>query len=134
MVDDGEPYLLPLNFGYAVKAVRSRSSATAHAKAVSSTFCAKSIVAFEMDCRGALDEHDVACHCGYYFASVTGVGHVEFLDGEEKLAALTSLMRHMAAVKINSPSSRPTRSRSLPSAPTSSAPRQRCRTVRSSHG
>ena len=30
------------------------------------------------------------------FASVTGVGHVEFLDGEEKLAALTALMRHMA--------------------------------------
>ena len=49
-----------------------------------------------MDCRGALDEHDVACQCGYYFASVTGVGHVEFLDGEEKLAALTTLMRHMA--------------------------------------
>ena len=49
-----------------------------------------------MDCRGALDEHDVACHCGYYFASVTGVGHVEFLDGEEKLVALTALMRHMA--------------------------------------
>ena len=46
--------------------------------------------------RGALDEHDVACQCGYYFASVTGVGHVEFLDGEEKLVALTSLMRHMA--------------------------------------
>ena len=76
-----------------VKAVRSRSSATAHAKAVSSTFCAK---IRPSDCRGALDEHDVACQCGYYFASVTGVGHVEFLDGEEKLVALASLMRHMA--------------------------------------
>ena len=78
-----------------VKAVRSRSSATAHAKAVSSTFCAK-IRPSPLKWTAALDEHDVACQCGYYFASVTGVGHVEFLDGEEKLVALTSLMRHMA--------------------------------------
>ncbi len=61
-----------------LKAVRSRSSATAREGRKLDILRKNPTVAFEMDCRGALDEHDVACQCGYYFASVTGVGHVEF--------------------------------------------------------
>ena len=97
MVDDGEPYLLPLNFGYAVREGNYTLYFHSAREGRKLDILRKNpTVAFEMDCRGALDEHDVACQCGYYFASVTGVGHVEFLDGEEKLVALTSLMRHMA--------------------------------------
>ena len=97
MVDDGEPYLLPLNFGYACEGGAFSFFCHSAREGRKLDILRKNpTVAFEMDCRGALDEHDVACQCGYYFASVTGVGHVEFLDGEEKLAALTSLMRHMA--------------------------------------
>ena len=135
MVDDGEPYLLPLNFGYACEGGAFSFFCHSAREGRKLDILRKNpTVAFEMDCRGALDEHDVACQCGYYFASVTGVGHVEFLDGEEKLAALTALMRPWRAARTNSPSSRPARSKSLLSAPTSSAPRRRCRTVRSSHG
>lgn len=97
MVDDGEPYLLPLNFGYTCEGGAFSFFCHSAREGRKLDILRKNpTVAFEMDCRGALDEHDVACQCGYYFASVTGVGHVEFLDGEEKLVALTSLMRHMA--------------------------------------
>ena len=97
MVDDGEPYLLPLNFGYSYESGAFSFFCHSAREGRKLDILRKNpTVAFEMDCRGALDEHDVACQCGYYFASVTGVGHVEFLDGEEKLAALTALMRHMA--------------------------------------
>ena len=97
MLDDGEPYLLPLNFGYACEnGAFSFFCHSAREGRKLDILRKNPTVAFELDCRGALDEHDAACRCGYYFASVTGVGHVEFLDGEEKLAALTALMRHMA--------------------------------------
>ena len=85
MVDDGEPYLLPLNFGYACEGGAFSFFCHSAREGRKLDILRKNpTVAFEMDCRGALDEHDVACQCGYYFASVTGVGHVEFLDGEEK--------------------------------------------------
>ena len=84
MVDDGVPYLLPLNFGYACEG------------GAFSFFCHSAREGRKLDILRKNPTVDVACQCGYYFASVTGVGHVEFLDGEEKLAALTALMRHMA--------------------------------------
>ena len=85
MVDDGVPYLLPLNFGYACESGAFSFFCHSAREGRKLDILRKNpTVAFEMDC------------CGYYFASVTGVGHVEFLDGEEKLAALTALMRHMA--------------------------------------
>lgn len=97
MIDAGEPYLLPLNFGYACEGGAFSFFCHSAREGRKLDILRKNpTVAFEMDCRGALDEQDAACRCGYYFASVTGVGHVEFLDGAEKLAALTALMRHMA--------------------------------------
>ena len=97
MVYGGWAYILPLNFGYACEGGAFSFFCHSAREGRKLDILRKNpTVAFEMDCRGALDEHDVACQCGYYFASVTGVGHVEFLDGEEKLVALTSLMRHMA--------------------------------------
>ena len=71
MVDDGEPYLLPLNFGYACEG------------GAFSFFCHSAREGRKLD---ILRKNP----------TVTGVGHVEFLDGEEKLVVLTSLMRHMA--------------------------------------
>ena len=95
--DNGAVYIVPLNFGYACEGGAFSFFCHSAREGRKLDILRKNpTVAFEMDCRGALDEHDVACQCGYYFASVTGVGHVEFLDGEEKLVALTSLMRHMA--------------------------------------
>ena len=100
MMDGAEPYLLPLNFGYAYEnGCFSFYIHSAREGRKLEVLRRNPTVAFEMDCRGELEEHAAACQCGYYFASVTGVGHVEFLDGAEKLAALSALMRHMAGRK-----------------------------------
>ena len=96
MVDHGEPYLLPLNFGYTCDdGTFSFFCHSAREGRKLDILRKNPAVAFEMDCRGALDEQDLACRCGYYFASVTGVGHIDFLDGKEKCSALTAIMRHM---------------------------------------
>ena len=97
MIDHDEPYLLPLNFGYTCDAgTITFFCHSAREGRKLDILRTNPTVAFEMDCRGALDEQDLACRCGYYFASVTGVGHVDFLDGKEKRSALTAIMRHMA--------------------------------------
>ena len=67
MVDDGEPYLLPLNFGYACEGGAFSFFCHSAREGRKLDILRKNpTVAFEMDCRGALDEHDVACQCGYY--------------------------------------------------------------------
>jgi len=135
MVDDGEPYLLPLNFGYACEGGAFSFFCHSAREGRKLDILRKNpTVAFEMDCRGEHDEHDDACQCGYYFASVTGVGHVEFLDGEEKLVALTSLMRHMAGREDQFTEQQARTIEVFAVRATSSSPRQRCRTVHSSHG
>lgn len=95
--EDGLPYLIPLNFGYR------------HENGALTFYCHSARegrkldllrrdprVAFEMDCRGALEEAELACSYGYYYASVIGRATAELLEGEEKLLGLTALMRHMS--------------------------------------
>ena len=66
MLDDGEPYLLPLNFGYTYEdGAFSFFCHSAREGRKLDILRKHPTVAFEMDCRGALDEHDVACQCGY---------------------------------------------------------------------
>ena len=98
MLDEaGLPYIVPLSFGYRFEngdftfychsAPQGRKLDLLHRDGR---------VAFEMDCRGELQTADHACGFGYYYASVLGSGTVEFLEGAEKCAALSALMRHMA--------------------------------------
>ncbi len=98
MLDEqGLPYIVPLNFGY-------RFEGDAFTFYCHSAKEGRKIdllrhdprVAFELDCRGELETADRTCGYGYYYASVTGSGTAEFLEGEEKLAGLSALMRHMA--------------------------------------
>ena len=98
MLDEqGLPYIVPLNFG-------CRFEGGAFTFYCHSAKEGRKIdllrrdprVAFELDCRGELETADRACGYGYYYASVTGSGTAEFLEGEEKLDGLSALMRHMA--------------------------------------
>ena len=58
MVDDGEPYLLPLNFGYACEGGAFSFFCHSAREGRKLDILRKNpTVAFEMDCRGALDEH-----------------------------------------------------------------------------
>ena len=97
MVDDGEPYLLPLNFGYACEGGAFSFFCHSAREGRKLDILRKNpIVAFEMDCRGELQSADHACGYGYYYASVIGSGTAELIEGAEKLDALSALMRHMA--------------------------------------
>ncbi len=89
------PYIVPLNFGCAVE----------NAQVVLYFHCAKegrklellradARVGFEMDAEHALVEAEKACKYTFHYASVIGTGVVEFLEGEEKLSALSCIMRH----------------------------------------
>lgn len=94
--DDGQPYIVPLNFGY-------------HWDETGLTLffhCAgegrkldiirrNNRVCFEMDHRHALKTGDLACQFSMNFESLIGEGLIEIVtDPSEKLAALNQIMRH----------------------------------------
>lgn len=98
MLDEsGLPYIVPLNFGYCLE----NGTFTFYCHSAPQgrkldLLRRDGRVAFEMDCRGELQTADHACGFGYYYASVIGSGTAELIEGEEKLVALSALMRHMA--------------------------------------
>ena len=98
MLDEqGLPYIIPLNFGYRCEdgAITFYCHSAKEGRKLG-LLRRDPRVSFEMDCRGELQTADHACGYGYYYASVVGSGTAEIIEGEEKLRALSALMRHMA--------------------------------------
>ena len=101
MVDHGKPYLVPLNFGV----IASDETLTFYCH---SALEGRKIdilrenpeVFFELDTAHQLVLSDDPCHSGFRYASVMGDGVAEFLSGEEKLLALSALMRQQAGREI----------------------------------
>ncbi len=97
MSDGGAPYVLPLNYGYALEdgALRLFFHSAREGRKVD-ILAENPRVFAEIDCElGLKGAGDDACVYGYYFASVMGPGTARLLtDGEEKLAALRVLMKH----------------------------------------
>lgn len=96
MVNEGLPYLVPLNFGYKLEQGQLTlyfHSAKAGQKL---TILQKNNqVCFEMETQGHLIVADSPCDYSYDFASIIGFGAVEFIeDSDEKCVALSSLMNH----------------------------------------
>jgi len=95
MVDDGKPYLVPLNFGYTLdqgKLTLVFHSAKSGRKI--DIFRKHPDVCFEMDCDHALIDGERACDYSFAFSSVIGNGKVEFIEDEAlKLEALKLLMK-----------------------------------------
>jgi len=101
MVDEGRPYLVPLNFGYEM--VSEKLFLYFH--------CAKQgrkieilkgnpQVCFEMDCEHQLIEGDSACTYGYAYASLIGNGKASFIeDGGQKKHALAKILEHQTGKK-----------------------------------
>ncbi len=98
MVDQGNPYMIPLNFGYEM-----------HGKTLTLVFHSARFgrkldilhtnpnVCFEMDCEHDLIEGESACDYSFAFSSVMGFGKVEFISVfEEKVKALKLLMKHQS--------------------------------------
>jgi len=94
--DDGEVYIVPLNFGFEEKDGR-RTFYIHSAKEGRKIDLIKKrqTVGFEMDTNYKLNEGETACDYSARFLSVIGTGRVSFIEEqEEKAAALQSLMLH----------------------------------------
>jgi len=96
MVQDGNPYIVPMNYGYSYedeRLVLYFHGANEGRKL--DVLRANNRVCFEMDCEHGLVEGPGSCNHSYTFASIIGFGAAEFLERpEEKTAALNCLMKH----------------------------------------
>jgi nitroimidazol reductase NimA-like FMN-containing flavoprotein (pyridoxamine 5'-phosphate oxidase superfamily) len=95
MVDNGTPYIVPMNFGYSVR--DSTVTLYFHSAGEGRKIDAlKSIptVCVEMDCEHKLVTGDKACDYTMNFESLIGNGSVEFIESEdEKVCAFTKIMQ-----------------------------------------
>ena len=95
MVDEGEPYIVPMNYGYTMeegKLVLYLHSAVRGKKL--DMIRANPNVFFEMDCDRVPFESRVPCQYGLSYSSVMGRGTARIVeDVEEKKLAMTILMK-----------------------------------------
>ena len=101
MVDaSGRPYVVPMNYGYEFIADELRlyfHSAPEGRKI--DILKSGAEVCFEVCSEGEPQHPETPCHSGYYFSSVMGCGHAEFITApEEKCAALTKLFYHQTGL------------------------------------
>ena len=98
MWDEVGPYIVPMNFGYALEDGRLTlyfHSAREGRKIAALTAAPR--VAFEMDGGHALVTGDVPCAYSYTYESITGTGRAVFCEtAAEKIAGLRAIMAHQA--------------------------------------
>jgi uncharacterized protein len=98
MIDNGKPYIVPLNFGYYCKdgALELYFHSALQGRKIE-VLRSSPRVCFEMDCSHHLVVAEAACSYSFRYESVIGEGTVALIeDAAEKAAALTCIMRHMA--------------------------------------
>lgn len=102
MADGGEPYVVPLSFGYerqGRKLTLYFHSAREGRKL--DILHRNHRVCFEMALEGKPVHAKTPCNSGYYFSSVIGWGNVEFIENiEEKCHALSMLMKHQTGQEV----------------------------------
>ncbi len=93
--DNGEPYVVPMNYGYTMENNELTLYLHGAAKGYKlDVMRANPKVCFEMECNVIPFEGDVACQYGTTYESVIGRGTAEIVeDTEEKKRALSILMK-----------------------------------------
>jgi uncharacterized protein len=92
MVDEGEPYVVPVNYGYRDNALYVHSAPVGRKIDILKR---NSRVCFEIEGPSAIVKHAEACQWGTRSRSVIGYGHVEFVTDEQaKKSGLDLLMAH----------------------------------------
>lgn len=98
MVADGRPYIVPMNFGFVMEpgGALSLYFHCAREGHKLTALRAGGAVAFELDCDHEAFGEGMACNYSFAYSSVTGSGHVTFLEAaEDKKFALTRLMEQV---------------------------------------
>jgi nitroimidazol reductase NimA-like FMN-containing flavoprotein (pyridoxamine 5'-phosphate oxidase superfamily) len=92
MVDGGEPYLVPMNFGYREGALYFH---TAREGRKIDVLRKNSRVCFEVEADVTIVESEEACDWGTRYRSVIGTGSASFVEDEsEKRECMDIIMRH----------------------------------------
>lgn len=94
------PYVVPLNFGFETRDKQLFLYFHGAAEGRKHKLLRKNPkVAFVMEHMQGISgsENGIACRCSAFYESVMGEGTLEYIHGEEKIAALRCLMRHYAA-------------------------------------
>ncbi len=93
MIADGEPYVVPLNFGY--RDGKAYFHSFPHGRKIDA-IRADARVCFEVDLDHRLITGEIACDWTFDYTSVIGFGRARVLeDPAEKLAGLTAIMNHL---------------------------------------
>jgi len=99
MVDDGEPYVVPVNFGYRDHALYVHSAATGRKIDILKR---NSRVCFEIESAATITKHAEPCHWGTRARSLIGYGRAEIItDRTEKQRGLDIIMAHHGKVDAN---------------------------------
>lgn len=95
MVDDGEPYVVPLNYGYTMEEDQLTLYLHGALKGRKIDVMRKNPkVFFEMNCDVVPFDGKIACQFGTAYSSIMGRGEAEILeDVEEKKAGLSLFMK-----------------------------------------
>jgi nitroimidazol reductase NimA-like FMN-containing flavoprotein (pyridoxamine 5'-phosphate oxidase superfamily) len=92
MVDHGEPYLLPLNYGCRDNTLYIHSAAAGRKIEI---LRRQNRVCFEIESESSIIKHPEPCHWGAKARSLIGYGCVEIVtDREEKQRGLDIIMAH----------------------------------------
>ena len=92
MVDEGEPYIVPLNYGFRDNALCVHSAAVGRKIDI---LRRNSRVCFEVESDSAIVRHNEPCHWGTKSRSIVGYGRVVIItDYEEKKRGLDIILAH----------------------------------------
>ncbi len=98
LFDEEYPYIVPLNFGFSYDGTNiALYFHGAHAGKKLDLIKNNNKVAFEMDCSHKLIKGEGACECTMEYESVCGNGTIELTEGNEKITALTCLMKQYSS-------------------------------------
>ena len=102
MSDNGQPYIVPLNFGWSFEDNRlTLYFHSAHEGKKIDILKNNRRVCFEIDSDFRLIEASEACGYSCTYASIIGAGFVEFItDPKEKILGLDLLMKHQSGKDI----------------------------------
>jgi nitroimidazol reductase NimA-like FMN-containing flavoprotein (pyridoxamine 5'-phosphate oxidase superfamily) len=99
MVDNGEPYIVPLNYGFRDNALYVHSAAAGRKIDILKR---NSRVCFEVESDSVIVRHEEACRWGTKSRSIIGYGRVEIItDYEEKKHGLDIILAHYGRADSN---------------------------------
>ena len=103
MVDNGEPYVVPLSYGYKIldgNVLELHFHSAPEGRKID-VLKRNNKVCFEMAYEGEPIHSEIPCNSGYYYASVIGFGEVMFIENaDEKCAALSAMFKHQAGKDV----------------------------------